>query len=342
MRTFFPRRPRLRNEVRAFTLVEVAVTLALLLIVLVTLVEFMSNVDRVWKSAAVDPFAEAGSAFESVAHHLSGATLETYQDYADITGAFCTASSPSTFAPDHLARRSDLAFVCGASGGTNGWLASSGRVAAGDGVFFLAPQGYTQTEVNQGMDHLLDALGYFVEFSDESNVPAFLLPITHRWRWRLKQIEQPSESLGIYTLPDSPSWVQSLVQPGAPVGVLAENVIALLVLPDRAANDSGAPLSTDYHYDSRDATNPLTRNQLPTRLRLALVSIDEASAQILAAQNGTQPPSLIPAGLFVTAAQLDADLATLDASLTTRKINHRLFQREILLPAAAWSNTPSS
>jgi len=346
MRTFSPRRPRPerpgsapRRRARAFTLLEVLVTLALLLAVLVTLMQFMTNIDQVWKSTANDPFAEAANAFEAMANHVADATLESYQDYADNTGAFRTASSPATFAPDHLARRSDLAFVCGAS---SGWLAGSGRVTSTGSLFFLAPQGYTQTDAHLGVGHLLNALGYFVEFGDETDAPAFILPGTHRWRWRLKELVQPSESLGIYALPTSAAWVQSTVQNGAPVSTLAENIIALVVLPERAANDSGTALSPDFHYDSRDTASPLTRHQLPPRVRLALMAIDEASAQKLAAQNGSQPPALVPGSLFTAAAQLDADLASLDASLTAKKIPHRLFQREILLPAAAWTNTPSS
>jgi uncharacterized protein (TIGR02599 family) len=336
-------RRRLRPEARpgGFTLLEVLVTLALVLIVLVTLLEFTLNVDRLWQTTATDPFVEAESAFESVAAHLAGATLEPYQDYADATGAFRTASSPASFTPDHPARRSDLAFVCG-PGAT--WLAGSGRTTVGDSVFFVAPQGYTQTDAHLGLEHLLNALGYFVDFGDETDAPAFILPVTHRWRWRLKEILQPAEALGIYAAPTSAAWIQPLVQANAVTPVLAENVIALIVLPERSAGDSGAAVAPAFSYDSRDASNPVTRHQLPPRVRLALVAIDEASAQILSSQNGAQAPSLVPPNLFTVATdtQLDADLASLDAVLTGRQIRHRILQREIVLPAAAWTNAPSS
>jgi uncharacterized protein (TIGR02599 family) len=336
---FFRRRPRLEARTGGFTLLEVLVTLALVLIVLVTLLEFVANVDRLWQTTATDPFVEAESAFENMAVHLAGATLEPYQDYADATGAFRTASSPASFAPDHPARRSDLAFVCGPAAT---WLAGSGRVTAGDGIFFIAPQGYTQTDAHLGLERLLNALGYFVDFGDETDAPAFILPGTHRWRWRLKEILQPTESLGIYAAPTSAAWIQPLVQATAVTPVLAENVIALIVLPERSAGDAGAALAPAFSYDSRDASNPVTRHQLPPRIRLALVAIDEASAQILSSQNGSQPPALVPANLFTAAAQLDADLASLDAALTSRQIRHRILQRKIVLPAAAWTNTPSS
>jgi uncharacterized protein (TIGR02599 family) len=337
MRKFSRRRPEVRRG--AFTLLEVLITLALMAIVLVVLFEFTANVDRLWKSTATDPFAEAESAFENVSAHLAGATLEPYQDYADVTGAFRTAASPVAFTPDHPARRSDLAFACG-PGAT--WLAGSGRTVAGDSVFFVAPLGYTQTDAHLGLEQLLNALGYFVEFSDETNLPAFIPPVSHRWRWRLKEILQPAETLGIYAAPTSPAWIQPLVQVNAATPVLAENVIALIVLPERSAGDTGSALAPAYDYDSRDVSNPVTRHQLPPRVRLALVAIDEASAQVLAAQNGSQPPALVPANLFTVAAQLDADLASLDAALTARRIGHRILQRDIILPAAAWTNVPSS
>jgi uncharacterized protein (TIGR02599 family) len=294
MPTSSPRLPDFGKGRAAYSLLEVLVTLALLLIILVTLLGFTSNVDRLWKTTATDPFVEAEEAFETVAAHLASADLEPYQDYADVTGTFRTATSPASFATDHLARCSNLAFACGPSAGPGGWLNASGRVTAGGCVFFVAPQGYTQTDAHLGLEHLLNALGYFVEFGDETEAPAFILSGTHRWRWRLKEIVQPAESLGIYTTPTSATWIQPLVQAGAPAPVLAENVAALIVLPERSANDSGTALAANYFYDSRDASNPLTRHQLPPRVRLALVAIDEASAQILAAQNGSQPPTLVP------------------------------------------------
>ena len=323
-----------RGRKGSFTLIELLVSLVILLLVLVTLLEFMTNVERLWKTNAADPFADAQEAFETIVDRVSNATLETYQDYADNTGAFRTAATSSSFVPDHLARRSDLAFVCGTT-----WLAGSGMVAAGDSLFFVAPRGYTQTDAHLGLERLLNALGYFVIFGDESSLPSFVPTGNHRWRWRLMQITQPSESLTIYTSPTSLAWVQPTVQ--GPATILAENVAALIVLPERTANDAGPPLSTDYHYDSRDAQNPVTENQLPARLRLALVAIDEPSAQILADQYGAQPPSLIPHGLFTASAQMDADLAAVDASLTAKKVGHRIYQREIILPGAAWDNAVS-
>jgi uncharacterized protein (TIGR02599 family) len=266
--------------------------------------------------------------------------LEPYQDFANSSGTFRTTSS-STFVPDHLTRRSDLDFICGPGTGTNGLLSASERTTTSSAVFFLMRQGYSQTEANTGMSHLLNAMGYFIEFGNDSSAPSFLLPSIQRWRWRLKEVRQPAESLQVFALASSSAWVQQLTSSETTTPALAENIIALVILPERAASDSGTPLSSDFRYDSRDSSNPLTRHQLPARLRVALMAIDETSAHVLAAQNGSNPPALVSANLFQKATQLDADLASLDTTLTGKKIGHRLFQRVILLPTAAWSNTPS-
>jgi uncharacterized protein (TIGR02599 family) len=336
MRSFS--RLRLRRSDDSFTIIEVLVTLAILVVILIAVMQFMTQIDQAWKSAAADPFAEAQNAFAALADNLAGATLAPYQDYADRSGAFRTNAA---FVPDHLARRSDLDFVCGPGAGTNGLLTASGRVTTGSGVFFLAPNGYTQTCAHTDMERLLNAMGYFVEFGDDDTAPGFVLLQTHCWRWRLKEIVQPAESLQIFTTSTSSAWIQQLVPSGASIPVMVENIVTLIVLPDRAANDSGPALAPAFSYDSRDTGNRLTLHQLPPRLRLVLVAMDQTSAVRLAAQNGTNAPSLVPAGLFQQSAQLDADVATLDNFLTAQNIGHHIFQREILLPSSDWSDTPS-
>jgi len=48
----------------------------------------------------------------------------------------------------------------------------------------------------------------------------------------------------------------------------------------------------------------------------------------------------LPTGTFEDSTKFDADVATLDASLTAAKIGHRLFQRELEVTTSAWSDTP--
>jgi uncharacterized protein (TIGR02599 family) len=155
----------------------------------------------------------------------------------------------------------------------------------------------------------------------------------------LRLVEQPSETPQVYSSVTSSAWIHALVPAGATVSILAENVIALVVLPERNASDSGAPLSPTYSYDSRDSTNTVTLNQLPPRLTVIMVAIDPATGDRLAAQDGANAPQLVSAMLFQQASSLAQDLATLDSQLTMAKIGHRIFQREIQLPSSVWSNS---
>jgi uncharacterized protein (TIGR02599 family) len=318
------------------------VAIAILLVVMITVLKFCEGVERAWKRAAADPYADAESAFETVTRNLATATLEPYRDYADINGAFRTnsATAPNPpFVPDHLARRSDLDFVCGPAAGLTGLLAASNRTSVGDAIFFLAPQGNTQTYASTGMARLLNAMGYFVEFGADNTAPAFVQSPT--WRWRLKQVVQPAESVQIYATTNASDWIQQLVPTGATCPVLADNVIALVISPEQVVNHATTPLTPAFSYNSRDGTNKLTLHQLPPLLRVVLVAIDETTALRLATQSGTSPPQLVSANLFQSTALLDADIATLDGALTAQNIGHRIFQRDILLSSSNWSNIAS-
>jgi len=321
-----------------FTLLEVLATLVVILLIFVALTQYLTSIQRAWAATAADPFADAASAFETVAQNLAVATLEPYLDYADAGGAFRVAGG-AAFTPDHLARRSDLAFVCGPSAGAGGLLAGTGRTTATTSVFFNLPAGQTQLYAQDGLNHLLNAEGYLVEFGGDSNGPSFFSG-PPRLRWRLKEVAQPSEALQVFASTASAPWVAQLAGSAATPPVLAENVIALVVLPERAASDSGAPIAPAYAYDSRDATNPLTFAQLPPRVRLVLAAIDETAAQQFAAMDGTTAPAFVPPGLFQDATKIDADVTSLDAALTAAKIEHRIFQRDVPLVGSAWSGTP--
>lgn len=310
------------------TLVEMLVSTAILALILIVILQSITMVSQNWKSGSVDAWAPAEDAFARISQRLAAATLEPYQDYVDATGA---VGSSSGFVPDHLARCSDLAFISGPG------LLDSTRITAGDGVFFISPHGYSPSEAHNGLDRLLNAEGYYVEFDNDTG------PFTSQsfYRWRLKEIVQPSEDLNIFTTTTSAAFLQQLVPAGTSTPTLADNIIALLVLPERAAQDTDPDLAPTFHYDSRDATQPLTHHQLPPRIKLALVAIKELSAQTLAQRYGTTAPPLLAQNLFQNADHFSSDLSTLDGALTDQKIEHRIFQRDLSLPASAWTETPS-
>ncbi|MEI9997669.1 MAG: hypothetical protein WDO13_00075 [Verrucomicrobiota bacterium] len=236
--------------------------------------------------------------------------------------------------PDHLARRSDLAFVCGPAGGASGLLAGP-RVTAGSAVFFAAPEGATQAYAGQGLARLLNAEGYFVEFGDDTSVPAFILALSHRYRWRLKRVLPPSESMPVYLTGPSPAWVGAT----------------------RAARRRGARAGGKRRRAGRAAGSRRGRHRRAAgaRVRLRFARHDEhphappapsaaaagaggdRRAVGRAARRAERRQSARARRLRRLSAGLDADLDTLDAALTLQKISHRIYQREIQLPGSAWS-----
>ncbi len=128
--------------------------------------------------------------------------------------------------------------------------------------------------------------------------------------------------------------------------VLAENVIALIILPKRSVNDTPAgatELAPNFSYDSRlyqtkpgDSLAMLTRNQLPPLVQVTMVAIDEKSAARLEsrAASASAPPDLGLGELFKTSGdgtQLTKDLATLEDTLNDtaqRDLPHLFHQRE--------------
>jgi uncharacterized protein (TIGR02599 family) len=323
-----------RIRCRGFTLLEALATLVVVLLAFVALADYIDDVQRAWQSAAADPFAEAASAFETVTRTLAAATLEPYQDYADAGGAFPGAAG-APFTPYQLARRSDLAFVCGPSSGPGGLLAATGRTTATSGVFFTAPAGQTQVDAQDGLNRLLNAEGYFVEFGGDSNVPSFFTGLS-RQRWRLKEVVQPSEALQVFASTTSAPWIAQLTGSNVTPSILAENVIALVIVPEKAA---AQPIA-NFAYDSRAAAGTVTFAQLPPLAHVVLVAIDEPSAQRLAGQDGTAAPALVSGTLFQDATQVSTDVTTLDASLTAARIEHRIFQRDVVMASSAWVNAP--
>ena len=336
MRWCFRRRLKIDPRRSAgFTVLEVLATLVVLLLILVALEQFVESIGASWHAAASDPFAEASAAFATVTQNLSVATLEPYRDYADATGAFRTAGSAG-FMPYGMKRHSDLDFVCGPSGGTG--VAGAQRSDDGDEqrVFRRSRRRDGDARAT-GHGASAQRAGLLRRVRRRQGRAAFLLG-TSRLRWRLKQVMQPSDRCRSFPTRPRRRGSSSLpCRPGDPVSWrrMSSRCRPAGTRGERFGRGAGARLRLRFARHG----NPLTLHQLPPRVHLALVAIDEASAVRLAARNGSRAPALVAQRLFQHAAQLRADLATLDASAHGGKIGHRIFQRDIALPAAAWSNT---
>lgn len=358
-----------------FSLVEVLVSTAVIVALLVIVVSMTEQASSIWRGTTgkIEQFRGARNAFETLTTRISQATLNTYWDY----------NSPTQ--PTAYERRSELRFVSGPSSRFLGDGENGTRVT--HCVFFHALLGSAASESSDtyGLEGLLNVWGYFVELnSDRDSRPSFLNTVPQapplRYRFRLMEFRQPPEQMTTYNLTSGldttvsgrsaaigyqgTEWFRAAANSStAPCRAVAENIIALIITPRLSKADEQAlpagmkssspdysPLAPNYAYDSSLAMSPgqtstsaLTDSkcQLPPVLQITLVAIDEASAERL---------QLTPASTdifnlsrkFQTTARSTADLSgsdgtSLEETLIARKVNYRVFTTSVPIRAAKWS-----
>jgi uncharacterized protein (TIGR02599 family) len=368
MKTSFYPRPPSRSRA-AFTLVEIMVSLSVLTILLLISAQVIGQVQSTWSAsnARTSQFKEARTAFDILTRNLSQATLNTYIDYdnnylANAGGAGAAAA----VAPTNYVRKSDLHFRSGPAA----TLVPAGGGASftpGHAVFFQAPLGISNSPSLVGLDRLLCARGYFVQFSsDEAWVPAFITGGALKWRYRLMEYSPPAEMNAIYAAaqaPDgtiAPTWFSNAGVTPASGDVIpttrpvADNIVALILSPRREALNDDEPesptgptsIANDYNYDSSVVDNATTlspygtQNLLPPLVRVVLIAIDEKSSQRLEELNGSDgtPPlgdELTPT--LINAHELDEEVKSIVTILQTQKLNYRVFSATVQLRGAKWS-----
>jgi len=348
-----------RRGSRGFTLLEMMVATVILLMIMALVAAMTDQVGKIWKksNAQIESFESARAAFSTMTMRLRQATLNTYLDYYDASGNVRTAANSSTFVPASYARASNLHFVVDqASALVPLQTGQNANFHPTQAVFFQAPLGFTVTTASYGnLPNILNACGYYVEFNtDAAYIPSVVgASVNGRYRYRLMEFLQPTESFAVYSTASTgsassyDSWFTNFLPPNvtqanAPLRMLAENIIALVILPELSPRDaSSSSLAPNYTYDTRAGTiTSLAQNQLPPLLRVVMVAIDEPSAKRLSVSAGTSPPSAITTdetSLFQTSSQLDADLNTLGSKLSSQKISYRVFDTDIAIHGAKWS-----
>ncbi len=344
-----------------FTLVEVLVAATIVVVLMGIMVAMTDQTQRLVRntSSKVEAFQEARAAFESMTRHLSQATLNTFWDY----------EYDKLHEPVRYLRSAELRF----SSGISSTLLKGGTGARpGHCIFFHAPLGQVDDKNTLGsLDNLLNVWGYFVEITDKENLPSFLATkVPQRKRFRLMELMQPSEELATYKYQDiakySNNWFSTLISaPNPPVRVLAENIVALVILPRLSRADellwmksqkttSKTPpiLAPAYGYDTTNTrvADPILnpRNQLPPVVQVVMVAIDEPSAKNLEDRYGTQPYMGIDySRLFQNPAILeddagtpqpnDGDLSVLEATLVAKRASYRVFSTNVSIRGAKWS-----
>ena len=355
-----------RRAQTAFTIVELLVAMTVLLLVVAFLINASSQAGGVLQDTAkkLEQFREARLAFDSVTLRLTDATLNTYWDYTYRTEA-------GKKVPASYSRQSELRFR---SGSMERLAPSSAIHRPTHGVFFQAPVGETDDDAHRPLAQALNTWGFFLETgSDEDLLPPMLVGrVPSRVRSRLYELREPTEVLSIYkALPLAPAkWYADSIEAGTarPVRVLAENIVALVILPrlsrvDELARGNKPALSPRYDYDSTHASNhtpPLSpadpeinpKNQLPPVLQVIMVAIDETSAQRLAAKHGSERDLGIHTDdLFQKAAMLednpdtqaagDGDLHELESRLIAEHASYRIFSTSVAIRGAKWSRAQS-
>lgn len=319
----------------AFTLLELLVSMTLVLILMIMLVQITTHTSRIWRSSVtkIQSFQEARAAFDAMTRRLSQATLNTYWDY----------DPPAPSVPQQYVRQSELHFICGDA---KTLLASANPPVPNvvtHAIFFQAPLGYAVNTNYTNLSNALNACGYFVQFAnDQATRPSFLgTPL--KYRYRLMEMTQRTENFSVYTGTTGNNWF--LAAAASNSRMIAENVIALVVLPKLAPSEQKNPgvaddLTTDYSYDSRttDPKKSITRNQLPPIVQVTAVMLDENSAIRL--DNGSAPPDLgVDLGtLFQTVASYPDDLNKLQTALNSRRIVYRVFSTDVNILGAKWSS----
>lgn len=339
-----------------FSLLEMLAASAVFLLLIGLVLKMTQATADSWMNSTgkTESFRDARSAFATITKAVGQATLNPYFDYADASGNFRDQVSSGSFTPTQYVRRSDLQFIAGKN-----LLADAVQNPVGHAAFFLAPLGYTLDGSYRNMDGFLNACGFYVFYGDDPAVPARLagaIPASRR-KFRLMQFLQPTEDLAIYDASvtnGSANWrntrwfSDAVAGSAAPVSQLAENVVALVILPKASDTDetaSGVALSPDYEYDSRDAGTPSRLNQLPPVVEVVMVVIDDASALRLG--NSSTPPNLGLGNLFQDSAKLESDLAQLEKNLAaldgnaagnTVPLRYQVFRTEVALRSARWSS----
>ena len=355
----------------AFTLVELMVSMAIITLLMLLLVTITDATRKTWVSttARAEQFRGARTGFEAITRRLSQATLNTYWDYFDASGNARSPANASGFVPARYARQSELRFISGpaASLGLPG-------TCPGHAVFFQAPLGFVaDTTTFSRMENLLNTWGYFVQFgADQDLRPSFVTQtvMPYRYRFRLMEMMQPSEKMTIYqeevgaggnSAYTSRSWFTTpFAEKPQPARVLAENIIALVILPKLTPDDQAAgnykdgSLAPSYLYDSTGTgmatlndKNLNPKNQLPPVIQVTMIAVEEASFSRFQRTATTMPTALGLSGLFTTVGSTTdptspgyaKDLQTLQTNLLTSKpaLTYRIFTTNVSIKGAKWS-----
>lgn len=373
-------------------MVSIAVLSMLLVIVLQMLEQMQKTWKRTRQT--VSEFKDARNGFEEMGRRLGQATMNAYYGYNYDKAPLGTTGQNFQYGRQIVRQSelhfvsgpSSVLMKANKSQGTGS--------RPGHSVFFQAPFGFcfdrarkdkSRLEFEQ-LNSLLNAWGYFVEFNtDELDRPRFLNALTNapapRPRYRLMEFRQPTEYLQIYKLnlrdrrtlgqDTAYEWfTKDVFGVNSPWNTekepkkdelffrttrpLAENIIAMLILPREAetntAGKSLEDLAPEYLYDTRrwqwssSTALPVTKSRhvLPPILDVTFIAVDETSFATYAQRTGIVDlkgdPELISKELFTRAKSRVKDLEEVESKLRILKLDYRIFNSSIRLRESKWED----
>lgn len=274
---------------------EMLVSIAILTIILAVLAQVTSalEVSVTQTTSAVHEFEAARDAFEVMTRRISQATLNSYNDVppaaTQLTVIGYTRASELRFISGPASASNAGASLAGTSGPLFGSITNPYHPS--HAIFFQAPLGKMSSTASASLSSLTQAMntcGYYIEWNNDSSVsgglnivPPFISNYAPRWRYRLMEMIEPSDSLTIYKdtsgifsgsgaqegsyIPNlwhyrDMDWFQTPCQHSSTAGSnqyecarpIADNIICLaflpMVAPQNASNPQGGAIdgtSTD-------------------------------------------------------------------------------------------------
>jgi uncharacterized protein (TIGR02599 family) len=344
-------------------LVELLVAMAVLMLLLAIMAAVTQSTAQAVHQASgkLTTYASARAAFDIMNEKLAQATLNTYLDYyaTNASGVGYLQTNVATFTPAIYGRVSNLQFITRENSNPQtpfNTIGNANYPCYGQDIYFQCPIAYSTSSSYLSTQGLLNACGYYVQYCNNTSFRPSMVTGS-KWRYRLIQAIEPTESFQVYTyaISDSTTWTANIANTG-PAAVpatdaipLADNIIALVIWPQLpSAQESLTPLVTNYIYDSQlnaapnvksTPAQPVTAHQLPPILQVTMVVIDEASAARIDTNSST-PPAVIEnalKGKFVATSNYAADLASVENSLSLNKIAYEVLNTAVVMRESKWS-----
>lgn len=327
---------------RAFTLIEVLVSMVILAMILLVITSVIGQAQRTWKGATsrLSQFREARQAFDTVSRNLRQAMINSYGDYLIRPTPFDPPPPPYIVRDADLGIRFDKATNIVTGGSTASEL-------PGSAVVFQAPLGLTSSEIYRPLKNLLCVRGYFVRFgSDQSFMPYGLRSrLKERFRYRLIEYAPPTETNPVYAEGPVGAWTTISETTGQDyMRVVANNIMALVLAPtfnDGAAGNNPRelgesvqdPIFTFNSFVGGEYNRRSTLHRMPSSTQIIMVALDEESAARMI--TGEDSPDILrQAGAeFNDPQAIERNVDSLRAYMNSQRYNFRIFSSNVFLLA---------